>query len=541
MAPAPNRTPTQDVIAPAPTLRAGAKGPSSTTSANQDDKPVVIEPARAGWLHWHEPGTSVEEKKLLFKLDWFLLSFSCLTYFIKQVSQLYCPHSLPLPLPLLSPAVVDCVVCSILTGPCQLDQNNVANAYVSGMEAELGFGPGNELSWMNTFFSIGTIIGSAFSNLVITVVRPSYWLPGCLCVWSICVLGLFRCNTATQFYILRFFVGVFESAAWPGVMYCLGCWYRRSELSRRSGLFVMSGVLGQMFSGYLQAALFSGMDGKGGLSSWRWLFIFDFILAIPVALYGFVFFPDTPHTTRAFYLTEWERKRAVQRIEEEGRQPTGKMNLTVITRIFGSWQVYAFTLAYGFWTLTAGSYVMQYFGLYLKAEKYKTTDVNNIPTAIGAVNFVFMVGTGFVADKIRRRGPVCLVVGCLLTFVYAVLTAWDVPHRLRMAVYILAGCYGCYTPLLAGWVNEACGGDQQKRAFVLGFMVSVGSAVVIPFQQLQFPSSEAPDYSKTHGWASALAFVVALTLWTGIGLPLLQKWREDKSKVHSPQDEEEEA
>lgn len=85
------------------------------------------------------------------------------------------------------------------------------------METELGFGPGNELSWMNTYFSIGTIIGGTFSNLVITVVRPSYWLPGCLGVWSVFVLGLFRCQTATQFYVLRFFVGVFESAAWPGV------------------------------------------------------------------------------------------------------------------------------------------------------------------------------------------------------------------------------------------------------------------------------------------------------------------------------------
>ncbi|KUI73238.1 Pantothenate transporter liz1 [Cytospora mali] len=454
-----------------------------------DDAP---QSKNSGWLHWHEPGTSVEEKRLVFKLDWFLLSYSCLSFFIKQ-----------------------------------LDGNNVANAYVSGMSKELGFGPGNELSWMNTFFSIGTIIGGLFANLIITVVRPSYWLPGCLVAWSLLVLGMYRCDVASQFYVLRFFIGLFESAAWPGVMYTLGCWYRKSELSRRSGLFVMSGVLGQMFSGYLQSALYTGMGGKGGLAAWRWLFIFDFILAIPVAIYGFIFFPDTPETTKAFYLSEWERSRARQRIEEEGRQPVGEWNWGVIARIFGSWQVYAFTLGYSFWTLTAGSYVMQYFGLYLKSTGwYSVPEIDNIPTCIGAVNFVFMIGSGFVADKIGRRGPVCFGVGCLLTFVYAVLTAWYVPHTLRMAVFILAGCYGCYTPLLAGWANEACGGDQQKRAFVLAFMVSVGSAVVIPFQQLQFPSSQAPEFSKTHGWASALVFALALTLWTGIGLPMLQKWRE---------------
>lgn len=140
----------------------------------------------------------------------------------------------------------------------------------------------------NSLTLIGTIIGGTFSNLILTIVRPRYWLPGCLFVWSLFVLFLYKCNSAHQFYVLRFFIGLFESAAWPGVMYCLGSWYRKSELARRSGFFVMSGVLGQMFSGYLQAALFTGMEGKGGMAAWRWLFIFDFILGIPVVVYGLV-------------------------------------------------------------------------------------------------------------------------------------------------------------------------------------------------------------------------------------------------------------
>ena len=180
--------------------------------------------------------------------------------------------------------------------------------------------------------------------------------------------------------------------------------------------------------------------------------------------------------------------------------------------------------------LTCRSYVMQYFSLYLKSTGwYSIPQINNIPTCIGAVNFVFMISTGFIADRLGGRALVCGVVGCLMIFNYAVLTAWDVPHKLRMAVFIMHGCYGCFTPLIAGWTNEACGGDQQKRAFILGFMVSVGQAVVIPFQQVQLASGQAPAFRKTHGWGSALAWVVALTLWTGIGLPLLQKWREKKA------------
>jgi ACS family pantothenate transporter-like MFS transporter len=218
--------------------------PSSAASGSQ-------KPGRNRWFQWHEPGTSTAEKRLIFKLDWFLLSISCLLFFIKQ-----------------------------------LDSNNISNAYISGMADDLGFGPGNELSWMNIYFSTGVILGGCCSNLLLTVIRPRYWLPGMLFAWSLLVLGLYKCNHAYQFYILRFFIGFFESSAWPGVMYVLGSWYRKSELATRSGLFVMSGVLGQMFSGYLQSAFYTGMHGKGGLAAWRWLFIFDFLLAVPVVIYG---------------------------------------------------------------------------------------------------------------------------------------------------------------------------------------------------------------------------------------------------------------
>lgn len=123
---------------------------------------------RSGFFHWHEPGTSKEEKRLIFKLDFFILTYACLAFFVKQ-----------------------------------LDQNNVNNAYSSGMSEELKFGPGNELSWMNTYFTIGTLIGSPFGTLAMSKIPPRYWLPANMFMWSFFVLFLYKCNTASQFYALR--------------------------------------------------------------------------------------------------------------------------------------------------------------------------------------------------------------------------------------------------------------------------------------------------------------------------------------------------
>ncbi|KAF4442662.1 major facilitator superfamily transporter, partial [Fusarium albosuccineum] len=157
----------------------------------------------------------------------------------------------------------------------------------------------------------------------------------------------------------------------------------------------------------------------------------------------------------------------------------------------------------------------------LNQKKYLVPEINNIPTCIGAVNFVFMISTGYIADKLGGRALVCGVVGSLMILNYAILTAWDVPHKLRMAVFIMHGCYGCFTPLIAGWINEAWW-RSAKACF---------------HPWVQRASGEAPEFKKTHGWGSALAWVVALTLWTGVGLPLVQRWREKEVVVTTREDD----
>ena len=39
--------------------------------------------------------------------------------------------------------------------------------------------------------------------------------------------------------------------------------------------FEQTSAIASMFSGYLQAALYKGLNGHNGLAGWRWLFIFD--------------------------------------------------------------------------------------------------------------------------------------------------------------------------------------------------------------------------------------------------------------------------
>lgn len=110
-------------------------------------------------------------------------------------------------------------------------------------------------------------------------------------------------------YALRFLIGVLEACAFPGYAALLGSWFGPTQLGKRVALFENAEGLATMFSGYLQAALYKGLGGKGGLAGWRWLFIFDSIISIPIAIWGYYAIPDLPSNTRARWLNSAVRTR----------------------------------------------------------------------------------------------------------------------------------------------------------------------------------------------------------------------------------------
>ncbi len=63
-------------------------------------------------------------------------------------------------------------------------------------------------------------------------------------------------------------------------------------------------------------------------------------MTVPVGFATILFLPDTPHTTRAWYLTKEECTLGVDRVEKAGKVPPVPITWTKIKRIFTRWSMY---------------------------------------------------------------------------------------------------------------------------------------------------------------------------------------------------------
>lgn len=69
------------------------------------------------------------------------------------------------------------------------------------------------------------------------------------------------------------------------------------------------------------------------------MFVIDFIITLPIAIYIFFMFPDTPQITKAWYFTTEEKALAVSRLPEPLFK-RGHLGNSTFKRVFASWEIY---------------------------------------------------------------------------------------------------------------------------------------------------------------------------------------------------------
>lgn len=304
---------------------------------------------------------------------------------------------------------------------------------------------------------------------------------------------------------IRFFQGIAEATSFVGSHYILGAWYTERELGKRSGIFTASGLAGTMIGGFIQSGIYSSLHEKNGLTGWRWLFLIDGLITFPVALYGFIFFPDTPQTTTAFYLTEDEKALAlvrVPKVQEEKSPITWSFAKKVIT----SWQWWGFV---GLW-IVAGELesfsTNSLLSLYLKSHptiKYTVSQLNNYPTGVPAVGIIstlfWATLTDFFNGKRYLVGYFISITGIATSAM--ILAASKNPTSAAStsvvfgAYYWAGAVYACQATFFA-WCNDVMRyEDPMFRGVVLAGMNLGSNSVNAWWSLLFYGASTAPWFT----------------------------------------------
>ncbi|KAH3679134.1 hypothetical protein WICMUC_001144 [Wickerhamomyces mucosus] len=401
-----------------------------------------------------------------------------------------------------------------------LDQSNITSSFTSGMKEDLSL-YGNELNYANALFSIGYAIGQIPSNLLLSKLKhPHYYIAAIEIIWSVLTFCTSSIKTAKGMYGIRFLLGLVESGHFPAAMYIASSWYTKKELSKRISIIQFNVQTGPLVGYLLQAATYSGLNGVSGRAGWRWMFIIDGVLSLPMAVLVLLLLPDIPRTQNPNWIfSEKELDLARKRVPIEA-----KVHATFkkkdIKSWLGTWHVYFFCSLFVLEvvSLLSSSSINYWFKSFNTSthKRFTVPQINHYSSVPNAIAIVITILYGYLSDNVLGgRRYILIAFASLVGFILSLSLALTPVHgsniHIRWALFYLFPLSSSAAAQSWTWVNEACLGEPTKRAFVGACMNAFCYAFSAFVPIVAYPTNHQP-YVKGGNITSACTAITTLFL-----------------------------
>ncbi|KAM0280055.1 hypothetical protein ACHAQH_004250 [Verticillium albo-atrum] len=407
-----------------------------------------------------------------------------------------------------------------------LDRNAMINARLNSLEEDLGL-EGTQYNTCVSILFVGYICGQIPSNMILSRVRPSWYMAGFCMAWSIVSLLTYKANSYGAMIACRFLLGVTEAPFYPGALWLVGSFYTRKEIATRMSLFYTGNILASAFSGLIAAGIFSGLDGALGLAGWRWLFIIQGALSIVVAITALFLLPDHPLTTR--WLTPDQRQLAHNRIyidTTDRREATSVW--TGLREACADWRTWVFCAMYHLHLAANGFQnflptVMETLG-YSTTATLALTCPPYILAAVVAVTVSYTSGRWNERTRHITSFKTIVVVGFIIPAV-----TYSLPARM-LGIFLFVGATFGVNNLILGWASATLGQTPEKKAVSIAMLNTLGSLASI-YTPYLWPKSHGPRYLPA--WMASIAFSVGVVLLAWV-MKMHLKARNRKTKEQNP-------
>ncbi|ANB11656.1 Tna1p [Sugiyamaella lignohabitans] len=381
---------------------------------------------------------------------------------------------------------------------CALDKGNISNAKTDGLDKDLGM----SASQWNIMLSIFYIPFVLFA-FPITFIIKKYNAANVIPILMMCFGGLSLIATGVTNFggimAVRFLLGISESAFFPGIIYYLSTFYRRTELARRLSVFYAAANIANAFSGLLAFGVF---QIKSHLHGWQYLFLIEGACTVIFAAIAFLCLPRSP--AEAKFLSQEEKDLAFYRIQTDSSAVVGeKINFKDTVKVF----LHPVTIGWLFQELCLGvplNSINNWFPQIVASLGKGTVQTNLYTVAPNVSGAVCLLILAFASDYARLRSVFIMTAFFLSLMGFAVFGAIDTQKHVGVAYFscfLMTAGGSASSVLTSTWYNNNTPGETRR---------AVLSAVGIPL-------ANAAGLISANIFIDPPKYVTALGITAGFG------------------------
>jgi sugar phosphate permease len=217
-----------------------------------------------------------------------------------------------------------------------------------------------------------------------------------LIFWSLILWGIFAMATgmvsnAKYLIVIRFMLGVVESAVMPSMLVFLSIWFTKEERSKANTFLILGNPVTILWMSILSGYLIKSVG-------WRWMFIFE---GLPAVIWAFLWWrivDDRPRDAK--WLTLTQKNDLEEHLQQEQLTIKPVKNYA---EAFKSRIVILLCLQYALWCIGVYGFVM-----WLPSILNAAPDMNIVKTGwLASIPYVLavisMLGASYFSDKTLNR------------------------------------------------------------------------------------------------------------------------------------------
>lgn len=326
----------------------------------------------------------------------------------------------------------------------QIDRSNVGfikhalELDVGISSAAFGFGAG--------LFFVGYALFEVPSNIMLDRLGARTWLTRIMITWGAVVFATGFITSPTQFYLLRFLLGIAEAGFFPGLLFYFRKWVPNVYRGRATALILSSSAAAYLLSGPITGGLLEMHDFMG-IAGWKWVLFVEGAISVLVGIFAIGWLVSTPD--RAAWLTAGEKQALHQALAEESATRDGHSQQTSKWKLLFEGRMPYLCFLFFIMCMTGYTLVFwqpQIISRIQGLSPFKIGLLTAIPwlCAIIAINIL-----GRLADRFHHRREMMLAVALLVSAAGTFLCAIGNPLMGLFALCIV--CVGTKSSAVLFW------------------------------------------------------------------------------------------